>query len=164
MNKIKSGFTLIELLVAIAIVAVLSAISTQLLFDTITTESKQRQLETRSDTSYVVLDQIAKDVRQAEKVNVLSSSVINIKPTSTKCIVYQYNSGSKSVERGEDSGACSPASFDSLTENKYSVNNLTFSPIGTSLSAVSIEVEWKADDVGGVPKFIKYQTNVVPRL
>ncbi len=161
MKRQNKGFTLIELLVSIAIVAVLSALSTQLLFDTISVESKERILSNSSDTSYQILEQIAQGIRQGKSVNVPSASTIAI-TNETTCIVYRYNAGDKSIEKGEDVG-CSPASFTSLTEDSYVVNNFSFSPVGSTPDSVTIVMDGDMKGALGSHPF-SYKTNVMPRL
>jgi prepilin-type N-terminal cleavage/methylation domain-containing protein len=159
-----SGFTLIEVLVAAAIIGVLSVVSIQLLFDTISVKSKQQTLETSSDNAYVVIEQIAKSVKEAKSINVTDSGAkIEIVGRLT-CVNYRFNSVDNSVEKAVDSASvCIPTAYSSISQSDFKITNLSFSPVGPLPSNISILLEGEVKGTMGEHPF-SYQTNIYPRV
>lgn len=164
MNKnANAGFTLIELLVATVIIGVLSIVSTRLLFDAVTIESKQSTIDTSSDSGYFILEQIARNIRYAKNVNITSNSEIKLTYPSD-CINYRFNATNNIIEKATDSNPpCNPSGYTAILPDEFFISNLNFSPIGMSPENVSIKVEGEVRDSLGIHPVI-YETNIVPRI
>lgn len=159
----KQGFTLIELLVATVIIGILSIVSTQMLFDAISIKSKQNAIQTSNDTGYVILEQITRNVRQAQSINIPTNDSIEITYKSI-CINYRYNLTNLSIEKAQETNPpCNPSVYTIITPEELNVTNVNFSPLGESPENVSVLIEGEIkDSLGAHP--IKYQTNVKTRI
>ena len=167
MNKMNtkkiSGFTLIELLISAVIIGVLSIVTTQLLFNALTTKSKQNTLTLSSDTGYVVVEQISRNLKNAQGIEITAGNQIAITNQSV-CINYRYNSSNLTIEKATDSNPpCNPSVYFEITPQDFKVKNLYFSPEGTSAENVSLLIEADVKDSQGVHP-VKYQTSLKTRI
>ena len=162
-DHLRQGFTLIELLIAVVIIGVISAVSTQILFDTVTVKSKQNALEQSSDSAYVIIEQIVASIKQAKSVNIPNANLIEIRG-DVLCVNYRYDSVKLSIEKAEDTNPpCNPSLYVSLTHKDSKITNFNFSPVGFLPDDVSILIEGEMENSLGLYPF-KYQTSVVPRV
>jgi len=162
-NNLRNGFTLIELLIAMVVIGVISAVSTQILFDTLTVKSKQNSLEQSTDASYVIIEQIVSSLKTAKSVNIPNANLIEIQGDAL-CVNYRYNLVNLSIERAQDvNPPCSPDLYLTLTRQDTKITNFNFSPPGFLPENVSILIEGESQNSLGVHPF-KYQTSVVPRV
>ena len=158
------GFTLIELLVAAGIISVLAIFSTQLVFDSITTRSKQYSIQDSSDNVRTFLSDITDAVVGASQVAIPNSSTVEI--TSVVCKSFRYNAVELSIESAIDaSAACAPptSGFTKITRDDIEISLLQFGPVEASPDFVTLSLvgEYK-DSLGSHP--FNYQTTLVPRI
>jgi prepilin-type N-terminal cleavage/methylation domain-containing protein len=71
----KNGFTLIELIVAIGIFGALSLVSVQMLWDTISSRSKQNSIENVSSTIRPILATLAQAIESASQISITGSQI-----------------------------------------------------------------------------------------
>ena len=162
-NNLKQGFTLIELLIAAVIIGVISTVSTQILFDTVTVKSKQNALEHSTDASYVIIEQIASSLKEAKSVNIPNANLIEIQGDSL-CLNYRYDSVNLAIEKAQDTNPpCNPNLYLSITSQDSKITNFNFSPVSFLPESVSIFIEGESQNSLGVHPF-KYQTSIVPRV
>lgn len=163
MDKMKQGFTLVELLIAISIVGIISAVATQLLFDTVTTRSKQQSIENSSDDIQFFVFDITKSIQESKSINIPDAQTIEISK-DTECIKMRYNSPDLSIEKAIDANPpCNPSLFVKTTQENTKITKLDFSPIGFLPKTVNIKVEGSVKDAFGDHP-INFETNVMPRV
>ena len=161
--NILSGFTLVELLVSVAIIGIISMISIQMLYDGVTLRSKQYSLETSSESVRVFLKQISKAIVESKDVEVPTSDKILITGENI-CQTFSYDGvGKKILYSKVESVECAEIGSQPIMDPEIEIIDLSFSPIGDSLSVVNIEIEGVyKDSLGEHP--INYKTSVSPRM
>lgn len=165
-TPIKSGFTLVELLVATAILGIISVIGVQLLWDTITTFSKQNSIEASSENLRTFIDNFTNDIQEAKSISVPNSNTIEI--TGNICRTIKYNPTQKWIEEAQDKSIpCTPpdstALFIKVTQEEIVINRFEISPTGLLPETVFFQIEgFYKDSLGQHP--IKFSSNVTPRV
>ncbi|MDP3998941.1 MAG: prepilin-type N-terminal cleavage/methylation domain-containing protein [bacterium] len=163
-DKNSQGFSLIEVLVAIAILAGLSFVSTQLLWDTVTTRSKQVSIEGSSDNLRFFTQTLTKSIQSAKSVSIPDTSTIKV--TAQPCRTLRFNSSLQTIEQAvDDSASCVPptAGFQTLTKDQITVTFFEVSPVGDFPQAVTIKLQGTfKDGLGEHP--IDFITTVSPRM
>jgi len=158
------GFTLIELIVAIGIFGALSLVSVQVLWDTLSTRSKQYSIENSASVIRPIVATLSQAIVSATYINVVSSTQIQI--TGLPCRTIQLNSTTKALEQATATGAsCTPptSGFTPLTPPAISITSLSFAPTGVQPKAVSISIAGTYKDSLGSHAF-QYNFSVSPRV
>lgn len=162
-RKINSGFTLIELLIAAVVIGILSIVTTALLFNAVTIQTKQDAIEASSDSAYAVLSQITKDIKSAQSVNIPATDSIEITGKDT-CTAYRLNATTLKIEKAQSPNPpCSPSAYSTITADNINVSTLTFSPVTTLPENVTIYIEGVVTDSLGTHP-LNYQTSVKTRV
>lgn len=163
-KKESLGFSLIEILVAVAILAGLSVVGTQLLWDTLTTRAKQTSIESASDNLRLFTSTITKAIQSAKSISIPDFSTIKI--TGDPCLTIRFNSGNKTIEQAIDSSSsCVPPSggFKAITKSEMIIQNLEFSPAGGLPQVVTIKIDGiYKDGLGEHP--VNLTTTVASRI
>lgn len=163
-KKKNSGFSLIELLVATAILGSISIVGVQLLWDTLSTRSKQYSIEGSSDNFRLVITNVTKAIQSAKSVSIPNSSTIEI--TGTPCRTIKLNADNQAIEQAiDDSPSCMPpdSGFLPITKEEIDVQTIDFSPIGDLVEVVTIKFEGTyKDSLGEHP--IYFNTSAAPRV
>lgn len=158
------GFTLIELLIAALIIGVLSIISIQLLFDTVTVKSKEYALTSSSDEAFRLMENFASSLKAAKSIDVKAGGKQVDFTTSDSCVSYRYNTANKSIELAEDSiASCNPSIYIQITSSGFTIDDFSLSPEGALPENINIAVEGEIKDPLSSHPF-KYETNVFPRI
>lgn len=158
------GFTLIELIVAIGIFGALSLVSVKVLWDTLSTRSKQYSIENSTSAIRPVVATLTQSITSATSINVASASQIQI--TGSPCRTIQLNSTSKSLEQVTTTGTpCTPgiSGFSSLTPSTVSITTFTLSPTGLQPKVILISIAGTYKDSLGSHTFT-YNFSVSPRV
>lgn len=158
------GFTLIELLVAMVIFSALSLVSVQILWNTVTTRSKQYSIENSAAAIRPIEATLTQSILSASGVNV--ASVTQIQITGSVCRTIQWNATNKSLEEATDTSAsCVPPTtgFTPLTVTPVSITVFTISPTGTSPKVVTFSITGLYKDSLGSHAF-QYNFSVAPRV
>jgi prepilin-type N-terminal cleavage/methylation domain-containing protein len=162
--KLIKGFTLIELLVAVGIIAVLSVLSTQLLFNTVTSRAKQQSIAESSTAFRSITQTLATSIMEAKKVSVPDISTLKI--TANTCKTYHYNTTNKSLEVAEDiNPSCIPptSGFIRINNPDIEITKLEFTPVVSLSEKVNIVIEGESKNSLGSHPF-SFSTTVVPRV
>lgn len=141
--KKNCGFTLVELLVAIAIIGIIATISTQLLWDTVTSRSKQDSIEVSSENMRTFIDNLTNYIQEANSITIPDSSTIKIK--GDICRTIQYDSEKKKISEGiiTTAGCEAPDMADiEITQEGIDITKFEFSPTGPHPSTVSLKIEY----------------------
>ena len=162
--KKSKGFTLIELLVAAAIIAIISVLSTQILFDTLTIRSKQSSIAEVDENLRMVLNSISQDIMESDSIMIPSPGTVQI--WSENCKTIRHNLSSFSLEGATDSGAgCLPpaSGFSALTGKDIKVMEVEFFQGSPTSPEVNIKIS--GEFLGDFENHsFSYQTTVVPRV
>lgn len=174
-KKTNLGFTLVELLVAIVIFAGVSMVGVQLLWDTLSTRSKQTSIESSSDNFRLFVSTLTKAVQSARSVKVdpadLSKIEITAKidVTGEPCRTIKLNTTDQTIVQATDNTLpfCQPpddsASFSPLTKPEIKIQQLEFSSPGNSVQVVTIKIKGVYEDnLGDHP--LDFQTTIMPRI
>jgi prepilin-type N-terminal cleavage/methylation domain-containing protein len=155
---------LIELLVAIGIIGIISVISTQLLWNTVTTRAKQESIEVSSENFRSFIKYLTNSIQEAKSINISNSSTIEIKGTVCRTI---HLDAHKIKEAQNTAANCTPpvplASDLPITPVGVDITTFTFSPTGLQPNNVTITIIGKyIDSMGEHP--INFVTSVTPRI
>ena len=169
--KKNSGFSLIELLVAVAIFAGISLVGVQLLWDTLTTRSKQYAIEGSSDNVRLLVSTLTRSIQSAKNVNVLDAWTVQI--TGNPCRTILLDNNEKIVEAIDANDPCSPpaagsGSFNPVTKEEILIKNKQtnlplFSPVGSFSKVITIEMNGIYKDSLGEHPF-NFKTTITPRI
>lgn len=165
-TPIKSGFTLVELLVATAILGIISVIGVELLWDTLTTSSKQNSIEVSSENLRTFIDNFTNDIQQAKSISVPDKYTIEI--TGDTCRTIKHNAIQKWIEEAHDQSVpCVPpdstAFFTKVTQEGVVIDKFEISPTGLLPGTVFFQIEGAyKDSLGEHP--IKFRSSVTPRV
>ena len=158
------GFTLVELLVAIGIIGIISVISTQLLWNTVTTRAKQESIEVSSENFRTFIKYLTNSIQEAGSINIPNSSTIEIKGKICRTI---HLKADKIEEAQSFAANCLPpdtsASYLRVTPVGVELDTYTFSPTGLNPDSVTITIIGiYRDSLGEHP--INFVTSVTPRI
>lgn len=160
------GFTLIELLMATAIMGAVSFVGVQLLYDTLSTRSRQYSIENSVGSIRPIISTISSAIQSAQSVMVVGSTQIkivgNTDPTTgaIPCLQFQYNAADKTIEQISDESDCTdPATR--ITPESIEITKFQFSPTPSSIITINIAGLYK-DNLGERP--FNYSTSVVNRV
>src|SRR4030042_2122809 len=173
-----NGFTLVELLVSIGIIGIISVISTQTLWNSITTRSKQDSIEVSSENFRTFTKNLTNYIQESNSVDISSDSkIIKLvkKGTDTEvdvCRTIRYNSTKKSIEEAAVIGVgCIPTEDSSLfhivteDEGRLEVDTFTLSPTGLQPNTVTVTIIGQYLDLLGEPPHpISFVTTITPRI
>lgn len=160
------GFSLVELLVATAIIGIISVIGVQLLWDTLTTFSKQNSIEASSENLRTFIDNFTNDIQEAKSISVPNSNTIEI--TGDICRTVKYNPTQKWIEEAYDRVVpCTPpdssALFVKVTQEEILIDKFEILPVGLLPKTVFFQIEgFYRDSLGEHP--IKFSSNITPRV
>lgn len=162
--------SLIELLVAATILSGLSLVGVQLLWDTLSTRSKQVSIEASSDNLRFLINTLTKSIQNADRVEVVDSATLKIKGDPCRTIKFDSeNSLAKQAinEIVPPEEECQPpeetATFQSITKKTIKINHLGFFSESDPPRVINIKIEgYYQDNLGDHP--IYYETAVAPRV
>lgn len=160
------GFSLIELLVAMAIMGGISLVSVRLLYDTLSTRSKQYSIERSTDSIRPIFSTISSAIQSAQSVSVISPTQIKILGNTdsvtgtTPCFQFQHNSINKTIEQISDDSNCNTG-VTKMTADNIIINQFQFSSINQGLITISVVGIYK-DNMG--EHSFNYSTSVVNRI
>lgn len=168
------GFSLIELLVATAILAGVSLVSVQLLWDTLSTRSKQYSIEGSTDNVRLLVSDLTKAIQGAKSVTIIDSWTIQIVGSPPNpCQTVILNDNQQMVRAIDSNHPCSPplpstGSFSPMSPEAIIITNKQsslpfFSPIGNFSNFITIKIKGVYQDSLGEHPF-DYQTTVTPRV
>lgn len=138
----KKGFTLLELLVATTILSVISVVTTNILFETITTRSKQYSINSSNNEVRDFINEISKSIQEAYNIDIPNSNLILI--SGKECTAYKHNLVNSSIELATDTSSnCTPptSGFVQVSSTNFKVDNLTFSPISNQTRSISLNLK-----------------------
>lgn len=158
------GYTLVELLVAILIIAAISVISVNILWDSLTTRSKAYAIERSSDNFRQFIQTLTNSIYEAKAINIPSSGVIEI--SGDPCMTLSFNSGGNYIEGLSDlSTNCTPptSGFERMTDESIIVARFDTQPVGNLPTDVNVEITGVYKDSLGEHPF-EYKTTIHPRV
>lgn len=163
-TKKTAGFTLIELLVATVILAGISVVSVQLLWDSVSLRSKQTSIEQSSDNFRLLINNLTKEVQGAQSISVPNAETLEI--VSSPCRTIRKTADGKGIEEATSTvDPCTPptSGFVKITQDQFAVRTLEFTPLGTILKSVTMKIagDYK-DSLGNHP--VDFQTTISPRV
>jgi prepilin-type N-terminal cleavage/methylation domain-containing protein len=164
MNQKNYGFTLIELVVAVAIMAAISVVSIQLLWDTVAARSKQYQIEGSTENIRNIVTDITGYVKEAKSINIPDAQTIEI--TAEVCRTIRFNAVNFRLEMAIDNSvSCIPptSGFGYITSQEIALSKFEFSPVGFLPESVNFVVEGIYEDSLGEHQF-EYNTTIIPRV
>lgn len=151
----QAGFTLVELLVAAVVIAIISVVSTQFLFDTLTTRAKQYSITTSSEEVRKLLNELTQDIQEAGRVSIPNATTVEITGTMDEtavppqvCKAYRYAPAPLSTiqlavsEAVDANHPCTPpqAGFNTVLNEEITIDTFVLSPSpSTSTRIVNLE-------------------------
>lgn len=151
---------------AVAIIAVISIVSVQTLYDGVAIRAKQYSLETSSESSRIFLKKITKAIIEAGNISVSADNHEIEIVDENMCRMYVFDSANKRILYSETMGQiCTPpvAGSKGIMDDEIEITKLTFSPAGESVTFIDLEIDGIfKDSLGNHP--IRYKTSITPRM
>lgn len=160
----KGGFSLLEVIIAVAIIAGLSIVSVQSLWDSISTRSKQYSLETSASVMRQTLSTMTQAIISSNQVSIDVSST-SIKITGSPCRTIQLNSVAHTIDQAVSAvPSCTPptSGFSAMTPSNVTINSFTLNPTGSGVTTVTLTIAGVYKDSLGSHSF-QYDTTVSQR-
>lgn len=160
----RSGFTLVEILVATLVIAAISVVTTNLLFDTVTARSSQYAISGASDEVRLLIDDISKSVQEAGNVSIPDSNTLKIRADVCKSI--RWDATNQKLEQATDNSAtCVPPTtgFTQISSDNIEISSFVLSPIAAQTDTVNMQISGIYKSANGSHDF-DYSTTIFARV
>jgi len=149
-----NGFTLIELIIAMAVFGALSLVSVQMLWDTLSSRSKQYSIENSASAIRPIITTLSRAISEASYIVIPDATHIEITGNPNRTI----RLNGTMLEESVDAGA-----YVSLTPQNISIGTVTIAPTGVQPKNISIFISGIYKDSLGAHTF-QYTFSVSPRV
>jgi hypothetical protein len=123
--------------------------------------SKQFAIEDTSDSFRNFISLLTNQVRSSNTITILDNQ--NIEIVGQGCTSYRYSNFLKTIEKSE--GVTNPcnSSFSRMIQDSIIINSFSFTPTGTGVNIVNVNVEGVYKDSIGEKPF-SYSTTITKRI